>query len=115
MAVWLTGLPYYHPALAPRLDLPRRDMLDARMSSKPTDVVSASEIASWAWCPESWRLVARGEEPENKVELARGKRFHERTSTFEVWSRRAVSLGLWLCVLAMVLAALWYVLFRGAE
>lgn len=85
------------------------------MNSKPTDVVSASEIASWAWCPEAWRLEALGAEPGNKAELARGKAFHERTSIFEVWSRRAASLGLWLCALALLVAALWYALFRGAE
>ncbi len=85
------------------------------MKSKPTDVVSVSEIAAWEWCPESWRLEALGEEPENKAELARGRAFHARTSAFEVWTRRAVYLGLSLCALASLIAALWYALFRGAE
>jgi len=35
------------------------------MARKSSEVVSASEIASWAWCPESWRLQALGNEPEN--------------------------------------------------
>ena len=46
---------------------------------RDNDVVSASEIASWAWCPESWRLESLGAEPENQAELARGKAFHART------------------------------------
>ena len=33
------------------------------------DVVSASEIASWAWCPESWRLNSLGQEPENRAAI----------------------------------------------
>lgn len=78
-----------------------------------TDVVSASEIASWAWCPESWRLEALGEEPGNKGELARGQTSHARTASFEVSSRWAVSLGRWLLVLALLLAALGLVLSGG--
>lgn len=82
------------------------------MDTKGRDVVSASEIASWAWCPESWRLETLGEEPGNKEELARGETFHECTATVEVSSRRAVALGRWLLVLALLIAALGYALFR---
>jgi hypothetical protein len=81
------------------------------MSSKSDDVVSASEIASWAWCPESWRLDALGNESTNREELARGDAFHARTSAFEVWTRRAVVLGLGLVALALAVAAAWYALF----
>lgn len=62
------------------------------------DVVSASEIASWAWCPESWRLESLGAEPSNRVELARGETHHERQAAFEERSRSAISVG-W-CLLA---------------
>src|SRR5262249_7608683 len=37
------------------------------------EVVSASEIASWGWCPESWRLSALGAEPENRAAMKRGE------------------------------------------
>lgn len=84
------------------------------MKPKQNDVVSASEIASWAWCPESWRLDALGAEPENQEALARGRKFHARTSAIEVWSRRAVWLARCLLVVAVVLAALWFALSRGA-
>lgn len=83
------------------------------MSAKQSDVVSASEIASWEWCPESWRLAALGVEAENQEALDRGKRFHARTSAFEVWSRLAAKLGRWLLLLALLVAALWYVLSEG--
>jgi hypothetical protein len=83
------------------------------MKPKRSDVVSASEIASWAWCPESWRLSALGAEPENQAALARGRRFHTRTSAVEVWSRRAARLACWLLVVAVLLVALWYALTRG--
>lgn len=83
------------------------------MISKQSDLVSASEIASWEWCPESWRLSALGAKPENQEALARGKRFHSRTSATEVWSRRAVRLACWLLVVTVLLAALWFALSRG--
>lgn len=44
------------------------------MSRRDPELVSASEIASWAWCPESWRLDALGAEPGNRDALRRGAR-----------------------------------------
>jgi hypothetical protein len=77
------------------------------------DVVSASEIASWAWCPESWRLDSLGHEPENKAALRRGEEFHARTALFEEHSRWATSLGWWLLAAAVLLAALALLRVRG--
>jgi hypothetical protein len=77
------------------------------------DVVSASEIAAWAWCPESWRLENLGFEPENQAALKRGEKRHALTALFERWSRSAISLGLWLLALAVLLAVLALVLLRG--
>jgi hypothetical protein len=77
------------------------------------DVVSASEIASWAWCPESWRLQSLGYEPENKAAIKRGEKFHARTTAFEEWSRSALALGWWLLAAALLLAAYVLVLVRG--
>ena len=70
------------------------------------DVVSASEIASWAWCPEAWRLQALGAEPRNRAALKRGGRIHWLTALFERGSAVAIRLGWWLLGLALVLALL---------
>jgi len=83
------------------------------MDTKRTDVVSASEIASWEWCPEAWRLGAVGEEPENREELARGEAFHARTAAAEVVSRKAVALGWCLLALALFVAVLWSLFVGG--
>ncbi len=77
------------------------------------EVVSASEIAAWAWCPESWRLETLGAEPSNWTELARGETHHARKAAFEERSRSAISLGWWLLALGLLLAALALVLVRG--
>lgn len=69
------------------------------------DLVTASEIASWAWCPESWRLDSLGAEPSNRVELARGETHHVRKAAFEERSRSAISLG-WCLLLFAGLVAL---------
>jgi hypothetical protein len=81
------------------------------MNPKANDVVSASEIASWAWCPEAWRLEALGKEPQNEVERDRGTMFHARTAAAETWSRRVARLGRWLLVLGLVAAVIGVVLF----
>ncbi len=81
---------------------------------KRTDeVVSASEIASWAWCPESWRLNSLGQEPENRAAMKRCEEFHARTAVFEVRSRSTISLGWWLLAASLLLAFLAFVLVRG--
>ena len=85
------------------------------MNTNRNDIVSASEIASWAWCPESWRLEALGEEPENQAALARGNAFHAHKSAFEVLSRRAVSVGIWLVVLALLVVAAWCAVVGGRD
>jgi len=60
---------------------------------KRSEVVSASEIASWAWCPESWRLKALGAEPTNLEDFERGELHHASKAAFEEHSRSAISLG----------------------
>lgn len=68
------------------------------------DVVSASEIASWAWCPESWRLQSLGAEPSNRADMARGESHHVSKAAFEERSRSAISVGWWLLAFAVVAA-----------
>lgn len=68
------------------------------------DLVSASEIAGWAWCPESWRLQSLGAEPSNRFEMARGETHHGDKAAFEVQSRSAVSVGWCLLAFAVLVA-----------
>ncbi len=77
------------------------------------DIVSASEIAAWAWCPESWRLNSLGKTPKNQADLKRGEKHHAKKAAFEERSRSAISLGWWLLAAALLLAALAFVLVRG--
>lgn len=78
------------------------------------DVVSASEIASWSWCPESWRLESLGAEPSNRAELARGETHHASKAAFEERSRSAITLGWWLLALAALVALLGLFLAWGS-
>ena len=77
---------------------------------KRNDIVSASEIASWAWCPESWRLESLGLKPENQAALARGERRHALTALIERLSAIGIKLGIWLVVIGLLVAALAYFL-----
>ncbi len=77
------------------------------------EIITASEIAAWAWCPESWRLDSLGHAPENRDALARGERRHALTAHFERWSALAIKLGLWLLVLAVLVTLL--ALFLAGE
>lgn len=79
------------------------------------DVVTASEIAAWAWCPESWRLGALGLEPGNKAALVRGEKHHERKAWFEVFSRKLIRVGLILLAFAAFMAILTFLFRNVAE
>jgi hypothetical protein len=83
------------------------------MGRHDPDLVSASEIATWAWCPESWRLEALGHEPESRAALDRGAAYHARTAAVETGSRSARSLGWWLLAAALLLVVLAFWLARG--
>jgi hypothetical protein len=67
-------------------------------------VVSASEVASWVYCPEQWRLhYGLGHESENVASIDRGERFHESTAGVERSSRRVLRLAAILIVAALLL------------
>jgi hypothetical protein len=46
------------------------------MTPKDPRIVSASDVASWAFCPESWRLSELGFRPSNTTSLDRGEAHH---------------------------------------
>lgn len=81
---------------------------------RANDVVSASEIASWQWCPESWRLDSLGAVPANRADMARGETFHAQKAAFEERSRSTISLGWWLLALAVLVALLGLFLAWGS-
>ena len=74
--------------------------------ARPTarrDVVSATEIASFVYCPEQWRLQhGLGNESENTASLSRGEAFHATNASVEVGTRKASWVGLALVALAVV-------------
>ena len=70
------------------------------------DVITATEIASWVYCPEQWRLQhGLGLEPANREELAAGKRHHSRKAAAERMAGGSIALGRVLLVLAVLAGA----------
>lgn len=63
------------------------------MDRQKRDLVSASEIAAYAWCPESWRLKALGHEPGNQDALVRGETHHMRQAAFEQRMQTLITVG----------------------
>lgn len=74
------------------------------------DVVTASEIAAWVWCPESWRLAALGHEPSNRASLELGEKHHRKKAAFEVLSRVLIRVGAFVLLFALVVGLLAYFL-----
>lgn len=83
------------------------------MKRPDDDLVTASEIAQWAWCPESWRLEALGHKPGNQTAIRRGDSFHSRLGCVERLTAFATTLGWWLLAAGLLLVTLAYVLVRG--
>ena len=58
------------------------------------EMVSASEIASYAFCPVAWRLASGlGLRPNNERQLARGEDIHAKTAAIEERSQAAMRPG----------------------
>lgn len=79
------------------------------------DMVLASEIGSYAFCPEAWRLGSElGLRPNNERQLARGEEIHARTAVLEERSQSALRLGLVLLALGVIVLGLClYILAVG--
>jgi hypothetical protein len=86
--------------------LPRlRDLGTRAMKRRNDEVVSASEVASWVYCPEAWRLQAHGHPAGNVEALEAGERRHAETVALEVKSGAALKLGWWLVAAAVLIVA----------
>lgn len=78
---------------------------------RPDDLISASEIAAFAYCPEEYRLqYGLGLEPENQAALDAGTQHHARKAVAEWIAGVAITLGRILAALAAValLLLLWW-------
>jgi len=74
------------------------------------ELVTASEIAAFVYCPEAWRLEhGLGLEPWNRAALDVGTRHHEQKAVAERIAGGSISLGRFLAALAaVVLLLLWW-------
>ena len=78
---------------------------------RPEDLISATEIATFAYCLESWRLQYRlGLESQNQAGFDVGNRHHARKAVAERIAGVAITLGRVLAVLAVLalLLLLWW-------
>ena len=70
-------------------------------------MVSAQEIACYAYCPEQWRLqYGMGLPPGNRAAMEAGNRHHARKAVAERIAGGIVAVGGWLVFLAAVLLLL---------
>jgi hypothetical protein len=75
---------------------------------KHHDTVTASEIADFVYCPESWRLNALGVPSANQPERDRGTAHHAHKATAERVAGGSIAVGRVLVAIALIaLAALW--------
>jgi hypothetical protein len=84
-----------------------------RRCARPNDPITASEIASYAFCPEAWRLeYGLGLPAENQAVRDAGTRHHTRKAAVERVAGGALGLGRVLLVLAVMALLLLWVLSR---
>lgn len=66
-------------------------------------LVTASEIACFAYCPEQWRLqYGLGLPAQNRASLNAGTRYHARKATAERVAGGALALGRLLALLSLL-------------
>jgi hypothetical protein len=76
-------------------------------------MVSASEIAAFAYCPEQWRLeYGLGMEPESQASLDAGNRDHARKAVAERVAGGAIGLDKTLAVAALLLLVVLWLVWR---
>ena len=79
-----------------------------------SDLISAEEMACFAYCPEQWRLqYGLGLPPANRAALVAGTRHHERKAVTERIAGGSIGLGKALMVpAALVLGFLLWMAWR---
>jgi hypothetical protein len=78
-------------------------------TGRPPATVTASEIASWVYCPEAWRLLSIGHESANQDARDVGTAHHQKTAAAEVVAGRSIAVGRVLIFAALMgLALLWW-------
>jgi len=79
-------------------------------SRTPPDTVTASDIAAFVYCPESFRLTALGNVPANQQLRDAGTAHHEQLATLERRTGCASALCfLLLSVASMIGLVIWVV------
>lgn len=79
-----------------------------RWGAKRGGLVTASEIACYAYCPEQWRLqYGLGLAAENQAALDAGSRHHARKAVAERIAGWAIGLGRLIVLTGLVVLLLW--------
>jgi hypothetical protein len=77
------------------------------------DLITASEIACFAYCPEQWRYqYGLGLAATNQAALHAGTRHHERKAVAERVAGGSIGIGRTLVVVALVLLLLLWLVWR---
>ena len=72
--------------------------------------VTASEVAEWVFCPESFRLAALGHDSANRPEREAGTKHHAEKATAEQIAGGSIALGRILIAVALLMFAIWWFL-----
>jgi hypothetical protein len=79
-----------------------------RRRQQQDDMITATELACFAYCPEQWRLeYGLGLEPGNRAALDAGTRHHEQKAVAEQVAGGSIGIGRVLVVLAVLVLLLW--------
>jgi hypothetical protein len=80
-----------------------REMRQKMPRQRPDDLISASEIASFAFCPEAWRLeYGLGLPAANQAARRAGVTHHARKATAERVAGGAIAVGLVVAMIALL-------------
>lgn len=73
-----------------------------------SETVTASDIAEYAYCPESFRLQELGHESANQPARDRGTRHHALKAFAERVAAALIALGRILILAALLALAVWW-------
>jgi hypothetical protein len=81
-----------------------------KRKERDAELITAAEIACFAYCPEQWRLqYGQGLPPGNRAAMDAGTHHHEKKAVAEQIAGGSIELGRFLAVLAalVLLLLLW--------